>query len=117
MALIGAAVDIGLSSGPALGGTLGKFDVSWPAFAAAIFSAAAAIQPILFLPESRTHKPAEEEVWLHPSKFRPIIQNNPLFQMLLIFFFSMMAFVMMESVYAMFLADTFHYGVGTVGLF
>jgi DHA1 family tetracycline resistance protein-like MFS transporter len=117
MGILGAAFGIGFSIGPALGGLLGHFDLSWPAFAAAIFSGVAAFLTYTRLVESRVHKPAETDVWLHPSKFRPIFQNSPLLQMLLIFFFSMMAFVMMESVFALFLKDNFHFNVGTVGLF
>lgn len=117
MGILGAAFGIGFSIGPALGGLLGAYNIAWPAFAAAVFSSIAAILTFTRLPESRVHKPAEAEVWLHPSKFRPIIQNRPLLQMQLIFFFSMMAFVMMETVFAMFLDDRFGYSVRTVGLF
>jgi len=116
MGVLGAAFGIGFSIGPAIGGLLGHYDVSWPAFAAAGFAAIAAIQTFLRLPESRVHKPAETEVWLHPSRFIPILRNIPLVQMLLIFFFSMMAFVMFESVAAIFMKDTFDFGVREVGL-
>jgi MFS family permease len=118
MGMLGAAFGIGFSLGPALGGLLGAYDVSYPAFAAAVFSAVAAVQTFFFLPESRFHRHSEEaEYWLHPSRFRPILTNGPLVQMLLIFFFSMMAFVMMESTIAMFLNDTFDYTVRQVGGF
>ncbi|MEO6436566.1 MAG: MFS transporter [Tepidisphaeraceae bacterium] len=116
MGVIGAAFGIGFTFGPALGALLGKFDLSYPAFAAAGFCAVAAIQTYFRLPESRVHKPSETDAWLHPSRFLPILHNGPLVQMLLIFFFSMMAFVMMETVFAMFLSDTFNYGVTRVGL-
>ena len=116
MGLIGAAFGIGFSIGPGLGALLGHFDLSWPAFAAAAFSGVAAVLTFARLPESRVHKPAEVEVWLHPSRFLPILSNNPLVQLLLIFFFSMMAFVMMESVIALFLMDEYHFHVGSVGL-
>ena len=117
MGVLGAAFGIGFSIGPALGGLLGHFDLSWPAFAAAACAGTAAILTFVKLPESRFHKPSETEVWLHPSKFLPILKNSPLLQMLLIFFFSMMAFVMMESCIALFLKDNFGFHVGTVGVF
>ncbi len=117
MGILGAAFGIGFFIGPAIGGLLGHFDLSWPAFAAAGCSAIAAILTFTRLPESRVHKPAESEVWLHPGKFLPILRNSPLVQMLLIFFFCMMAFVMMESCLALFLKDNFGYHVGAVGLF
>ncbi len=116
MGVLGAAFGIGFSIGPALGGLLGHFDLSWPAFAAAICSGVAAILTFTKLPESRVHKPAESEVWLHPSRFLPILENRMLVQLLLIFLFSMMAFVMMESCIALFLKDDFAFSVGQVGM-
>jgi DHA1 family tetracycline resistance protein-like MFS transporter len=117
MGMLGAAFGIGFTIGPAIGALLGKFDLSWPAFAAATFSGIAAIQTYFRLPESHVHKESEAEAWLHPSRFMPILRNSPLLQMLLIFFFSMMAFVMMESTFALYLNATFGYTVFQVGLF
>src|SRR4051794_34079692 len=109
MGMLGAAFGIGFSIGPALGGVLGgPGRMSWPAFAAALFSFIAFAQTYFRLPESRRHEPMEEtEFWLHPSRFRPILANAPLVQLLMISFFSMMAFVMLEAVFAIFLNDTF----------
>src|SRR5438128_4214582 len=56
MGMIGAAFGIGFTIGPALGGILGHFDDSLPAFAAATFSFIAAMQTYFRLPESRVHK-------------------------------------------------------------
>ena len=117
MGLIGAAFGIGFTIGPALGGLLGHFHVALPAYAAALFSAIAAWQTYRFLPESRHHVHSEEaEAWLHPSRFLPIVRNAVLMQMLLIFFFSMMAFVMMEATFALFMKATFGYEQLAVGL-
>src|SRR4051812_13099782 len=69
MGMLGAAFGIGFSCGPALGGLLGHYDVSYPAFAAAGFSGLAALQTYFRLPESRVHKETEAEMWLHPSRF------------------------------------------------
>src|SRR5687768_10239821 len=111
MGLIGAAFGIGFTIGPALGGLLGHFHVALPAYAAALFCAIAAYQTWRFLPESRHHVHSEEAAaWLHPSRFLPILRNGPLMQMLLIFFFSMMAFVMMEATFALFMNDVFGLG-------
>ncbi len=117
MGLLGAAFGLGFSIGPAIGGVLGHFHPSWPALAAAGFCTIAALLTYFRLPESRNHKPSEAEVWLHPSKFLPILRNGPLVQMLLIFFISMMAFVMMEAVFALFLNDTFGFEELKVGAF
>lgn len=115
MGVIGAAFGIGFTIGPAIGGVLGKYNVSYPAYAAAMFSAVAALQTYLRLPESRVHKESEAEMWLHPSRFKPIVSNSPLAQMLLISFISMCAFVMFETVFAIFMNDTFGWGPGKVG--
>jgi DHA1 family tetracycline resistance protein-like MFS transporter len=117
MGMIGAAFGIGFTIGPALGGLLGHFAVSLPAYAAALFSLIAAWQTWKFLPESRHHVHSEEsEAWLHPSRFLPILRNAVLMQMLLIFFFSMMAFVMMEATFALFMKAMFGYEQLAVGL-
>src|SRR4029079_15309859 len=94
----------------------GHFDDSLTAFAAALFCGIAAIQTYFRLPESRVHKASEAEAWLHPSRFLPILRNAVLLQMLLIFFFSMMAFVMMEATFALFMKTTFGYEQLAVGL-
>jgi len=107
MGLLGAAFGIGFSAGPALGGILGHFAISLPAYVAAFFSALAALVTFLKLPESRVHKPTEAEVWLHPSRFRPIFQKPVLVQLLLISFTIMAAFVMMEAVMVLFLDRIF----------
>src|SRR5581483_12516069 len=110
MGMLGAAFGIGFTLGPWIGGMLGaKQGHEWiPALFAAVFSGLAAAQTFVRLPESRTHKPSEAEVWLHPSRFVPILRHTPLVQLLLISFFSMMAFVMMEATFAIYLNDTFH---------
>ncbi len=104
MGMIGAAFGIGFSIGPAIGGILGHFHLSWPAYFAAVFAALAAMQSWRQLPETRTRKPTEAEVWLHPSKFLPILRSGVLVQLLLISFCIMAAFVMMESTLVIYLA-------------
>src|SRR4051812_45639223 len=116
MGMLGAAFGIGFTVGPALGGILGHYHESLPAYAAALCSATAAFQTWRFLPESRHHEHSEAEDWLHPSRFLPIVQNSALVQMLLIFFFSMMAFVMMESTFAIYLNDLLNFDALHVGL-
>jgi MFS transporter, DHA1 family, tetracycline resistance protein len=116
MGILGAAFGIGFSIGPALGGLLGHFNIAWPAFAAAIFCTIAAVMTFFRLPESRIHRPSETEAWLHPSRFIPILQNPILVQLQLIFFASMLAFVMMEAVIALFLNQNFGFDPFKVGL-
>jgi predicted MFS family arabinose efflux permease len=117
MGMIGAAFGLGFAVGPAIGGMLGHFAHSLPAYAAALCSLIAAWLTWKFLPESKRHvHSAEAEAWLHPSRFLPILRNGVLMQLILLFFFSMMAFVMMEATFALFMADIFGYRELAVGL-
>jgi DHA1 family tetracycline resistance protein-like MFS transporter len=110
MAMLGVAFGVGFAAGPALGGIFGEHHASWPAYIAAVFSGIAALLTFLKLPESNVHKPSEAELWLHPSTFAPVLRNPAIFQLLLVGFLAMAAFVMMESSIVMFLADRFHWG-------
>jgi MFS transporter, DHA1 family, tetracycline resistance protein len=117
MGLLGAAFGIGFSAGPAIGGILGHYNVAWPAYVAAVFSFIAAMMSFVYLPESRTHKPADIEAWLHPSQFTPVLKRPIVLQLLLISFTSMAAFVMMEATIGIFLNRTFGYHEKQVGYF
>lgn len=117
MGLLGAAFGLGFAFGPAIGGGLGHFDPSWPAYAAAAMSAVAAVLTFVKLKESRVHRPVEAEAWLHPSKFAPILKRPVLVQLLLIWFTSMAAYMMMDASAAMFLADIFGFKELQVGLY
>ncbi len=117
MGMLGAAFGLGFVAGPLLGGTLGAYATHWPAYAAAVFSLVAMTLTILRLPESRVHKPSEAEHFLHPSHFLPILRKPVLRNLLLISFFAMAAFVVMETVIALFLLDLFKYHEKEVGYF
>lgn len=116
MGVLGAAFGIGFSLGPAMGGILGHYHIALPALAAAILCMIAAAQTYLYLVEARRHEPSEDEVWLHPASFKPILADSSLMHMLMIGFFSMMAFVMLEATFALFLNFTFGWGKLGVGL-
>src|SRR4051812_2548582 len=117
MAMLGVAFGVGFAAGPFLGGIFGEHHASWPAYIAAVFSAIAALLTFLKLPESMVHKPSEAELWLHPSTFAPVLKNAAIFQLLLVGFLAMAAFVMMETTVVMFLADRFHWGTRYIGWF
>jgi MFS transporter, DHA1 family, tetracycline resistance protein len=120
MGLLGAAFGIGFSIGPAFGGILGHININLPAYAAAFLAAAAALLTHLWLPESREHRPAPSaaaRAWLHPSTFIPILRRPVLAQLLAIGFFTMAAFVMMESVLSLFLSGVFGYEKWQIGWF
>ncbi len=118
MGVLGAAFGIGFALGPAVGGVLGHFGQALPAIAAAIFSGVAAVMTALRLPEPARHaRNDESQAWLHPSRFKPIFQNPRLAQLLGIWFFTMMAFVMLETFFAVFAKDTYGFTQLHVGLF
>jgi DHA1 family tetracycline resistance protein-like MFS transporter len=115
MGMIGAAFGIGFTAGPAIGGILGKYHVSWPAYLAGLMSLGAAIQTWRLLPETRHDQPVEAEVWLHPSRFVPILRNPIMAQFLAIGFCTMAGFVMMETTMVLFLDRTFGFKVAATG--
>jgi len=117
MGLIGTAFGIGFAIGPAIGGVLGHFHPSYPALAAASFCALAAILTTLFLPETRVHKPTSSASIFHPRVFAPVFAQPVARNVLLIWFFSMIAFVMIEATFALFLNARFGYGPWEVGWF
>jgi len=119
MGLLGAAFGIGFSAGPAIGGILGHYNQSWPAYAAAAFSGVAAILSIVKLPESQVHKPADVEAWLHPRQFLPVFRRPALVQLLFISFITMAAFVMMECTIGIYLNEHpgFKYSPAQIGWF
>jgi MFS transporter, DHA1 family, tetracycline resistance protein len=117
MALIGMAFGLGFAVGPFLGGVLGGFNRSLPAYVAGGMSLLAAVLSFARLPESRVHKPVDIEAWLHPSQFKPVLRKPIVVQFLLISFITMAAFVMMESTIGIFLKAHFGYGERQVGWF
>ncbi|MGD0464924.1 MAG: MFS transporter [Tepidisphaeraceae bacterium] len=119
MGVIGAAFGVGFAAGPALAALLVTFHPALPGYVAAVMSLAAMLQTVFRLPESRVHQPATSGQWLHPSRFAPIFRHARLVQLLLIAFISIAAFVMLESMLALFLSSnrTFSFGGWQVGLY
>jgi DHA1 family tetracycline resistance protein-like MFS transporter len=119
MGVLGAAFGIGFCLGPFLGGTLGHFDKAWPAYVACALCAVAATLTYLKLPESVRHGETEVTAWLHPARFAPVLRKPVLVQLLAISFFTMAAFVMMESTIGIYLdrRETFGFDARQVGYF
>jgi len=117
MGMLGAAFGIGFSIGPAMGGLLGEIHISLPAYVAAGLSLGAAILTAIILPEHHVRKHGDNDTWLHPSRFAPILRKPIIAHLLGVAFLSMAAFVMMEATAALFLAKIFSYDKWQVGLF
>jgi DHA1 family tetracycline resistance protein-like MFS transporter len=106
MGLMGAAFGVGFSAGPAIGGGLSLIHPAAPAFGAAALTAVALVLTIVLLPESRRPGASSDDAavsWMHPSRFMPVLRNPVLGQMMFIGFFSMLAFVMLEPFFALYL--------------
>jgi DHA1 family tetracycline resistance protein-like MFS transporter len=115
MGLLGAAFGLGFILGPGIGGLLHTYvHPSAPGYAAALLSGVAAVMTWLRLPESRRRGVANAEAWLHPRQFLPVLRRGVLVQLILIWFWAMAAFVMIDSTIAMYLDDVFEYGPGQV---
>lgn len=117
MGILGAAFGMGFIFGPGVGGVLGHYHPSYPAYAAALMSAVAATATLLTLKESHEHKPANAGSWLHPRNFLPVLQQPILMSLMLIWFACMTAYTMMDASGALFLNDIFGFGPLQVGLY
>lgn len=120
MGMMGAAFGIGFSIGPAVGGVLAHIHQSLPALGAALFSLIAAMMSTLRLKEPAKHsREGKDEalIFLHPARFLPIFRNRSLAQLLGISFVMMTGYVMLESIFAIFLNDRFGFKELQVGGF
>ena len=114
MGLFGAMFGIGFALGPVLGGIVGNDSnrAAYPAYLAAVLSLTAAVLSVLRLPESRSTRPANDEVWLHPARFAPLFRRQPLGALLLTTFATMTGFTMLEGTIGLYLHDHFRTATG-----
>ena len=119
MGMIGAAIGLGFTVGPAIGGAVAggnaqSAHLAWPAFVAAALSAAAFVLAFARLEESLTHKPAERVSRLAMAKAaagRPVLRR-----LILLIFVAIAAFAGMETTFALWAHDGFGWGPLQVGL-
>ncbi len=118
MGIIGMALGLGFAAGPWLGGEVGRFDVSYPAFVAAATSLIAALLTYFWLPESRQHhKVSTTANIFHPKTFTTIFRLPIASQLILITAVSMAAFVMLETTVGMYLNSLFGFGERQIGYY
>ena len=120
MGMIGAAIGLGFTLGPAIGGAVAGGDaqsahLAWPAFVAAALSAAAFVLAFTRLEESLTNHPAVARVgrlaMAKAATLRPTLRL-----LLLLVFVSIAAFAGMETTFALWAHDGFGWGPFQVGM-
>ena len=119
MGLIGAAIGLGFTVGPAIGGAVAggnaqSAHLAWPAFVAAALSAAAFVLAFMRLEESLTHRPTARVGRVAMAK---AAAARPMLRMLLVLVFvSIAAFAGMETTFALWAHDGFGWGPFQVGM-
>ena len=119
MGMIGAAIGLGFTIGPAIGGAVAGGDaqsahLAWPAFVAAALSAAAFVLAFVRLEESLTQKPAARVGRL--AMARKAADRPTLRLLLVLVFVSIAAFAGMETTFALWAHDGFGWGPFQVGM-
>ncbi|MGN6507022.1 MAG: MFS transporter [Tepidisphaeraceae bacterium] len=114
MGLLGAAFGIGFALGPGIGGLLASIHPALAPLAAAAFSVTAALLSYRKLPESL--KEPIHSTDGHFVRSLRLMREPILAQINLVWFLSMFAFVMSESVFALFLQDRFAFSPMEIGL-
>jgi len=119
MGLVGAAAGLGFMLGPALGGFVSHWDLSYPGYVAAALAAGNAISAYFLLPESRSREVAERgshgEAATTRGLFRTLTRP-PISLMMGVYFLSISSFTGMTALLALFLEDRFALDAGDVGL-
>ena len=119
MGMIGAAIGLGFTVGPAIGGAVAggnaqSAHLAWPAFVAAALSAAAFALAFTRLEESLTHKPVERVGRL--AMARAATERPVLRLLILLIFVAIAAFAGMETTFALWAHDGFGWGPFQVGM-
>ena len=106
MGVIGAAFGLGFVFGPAIGGWLSGYDLSWPGFAAAGLSAFNLVGAWFLLPEPAQRSQAGAELKHRLGALLEALTRPGIRRLLAIFFMLVFAFSAMEATYA-FLAQEY----------
>lgn len=118
MGLFGAAFGLGFVLGPAFGGLLSGFGLAAPALAAAGLSALNFVLAWRFLPESLSPELRAEAKRRRGSRletFRLSLGHPFLPLLFVIFFLTTTSFAQVETTFALFTQDRFHYGARANG--
>ena len=119
MGLVGAAAGLGFMLGPALGGFVSHWDLSYPGYVAAALAAGNAISAYFLLPESRSREVAARGIAGEAATTRGLFRTltrPPISVMMGVYFLSISSFTGMTALLALFLEDRFALDAGDVGL-
>ena len=108
LAILSAIFGVGFLLGPILGGLLSKVSHVFPFWVAGILASVNAVSAILFLPESNQNRSTEKIVSYHP--LSPLVRawrDNPLRPLYVTWTTFAVAFVLGQSVFALFVKDVF----------
>ena len=124
MGILGAALGLGFTFGPAIGGVLGGHDLATadfktPALAAAAVTAAAAIAVVLFLKESldpaiHAGRSQQSRALLH-QRLRAALSRHVLVTLIAAGFLCITAFALFEAVFGLWANAVFRYGPAQIG--
>lgn len=118
LGLIGAMFGIGFIIGPLIGGILAKFSPSAPFWFAGFLALVNGILAIIFLPETNLNKRPHAPIIFNP--FAPIwraLKNERLHGLFLTWFFFGAGAMCTNSIFGLYLQNSFGLGAFTAGLF
>lgn len=119
MGLVGAAAGLGFMLGPALGGFVSRWDLSYPGFVAAALAALNGIAAYYLLPESRAREAAGRVPHGEAATTRGLwrtMTRPPISLMMVVYFLAISAHTGMTALLALFLEDRFAMDASAVGL-
>lgn len=120
MGMLAAAFSLGFILGPALGGILSRFGYNVPAYVAAAVTVVATLLTYFFLPESLDMTKVREQKkkkYFNIKDFYDVLTHPEVGLIVVISFFVMLAFALMQGTFALFTEHTLHIGAEQNGYF
>jgi MFS transporter, DHA1 family, tetracycline resistance protein len=117
LGILSAIFGIGFLLGPILGGLLSKVSHAFPFWVAGILASVNAVSAVLFLPESHTNRVSDKKFDYHP--LTPLIRawrDKPLRPLYVTWTTFALAFVLGQSVFALFVKEVFGFNAFESGM-
>jgi MFS transporter, DHA1 family, tetracycline resistance protein len=117
LGILSAIFGVGFLLGPILGGLLSKVSHVFPFWIAGVLASVNAVSAILFLPESNRNRSTEKMIDYHP--LSPLIRawrDKPLRALYVTWTTFALAFVIGQSVFALFVKDVFGFSAFATGM-